>query len=246
MERCLSFTVRSNERLNLRMNLPTLPLRARRKGEPANETRALILDAAQTLFAAHGFEATSMRMITTTAGVNLAAVNYHFGSKDELVRAVILRRLQPLNALRMQALDEAEAVAGDAPVKARAIVECFFGGSLTMAAESGQGREFMRLLGRTFTEPSAVVRDCLAVEYAPVIARYRDALSRALPTVPVEDIVWRLHFMFGAMSHAVSGLDALQAVTGVQVEGPDAMKRMVPRLMSFLLGGLRAPLPEAV
>lgn len=55
-----------------------------------------------------------------------------------------------------------------------------------------------------------------------MIARYRDAFSRALPTVPVEDIVWRLHFMFGAMSCAVSGLDALQA-TGVQVE-TDAMR----------------------
>lgn len=218
---------------------------ARRNRLSVTETRLRILDAAQTLFAAHGFEATSMRMITTTASVNLAAVNYHFGSKDVLVQEVLLRGLRPLNALRMQALDEAEAAAGDAPVKARVIVECFFSGSLALAARSEQGREFMRLLGRTFTEPSAVVRECLATEYAPVIGRYRDALSRALPAVPVEDIVWRLHFMFGAMSYAVSGIDALQVMTGVQIDEPDAMARMVPRLMSFLLGGLRAPLPES-
>lgn len=218
---------------------------ARRNRLSVTETRIRILDAAQSLFAAHGFEATSMRMITTTASVNLAAVNYHFGSKDVLVQEVLLRGLRPLNALRMQALDEAEAAAGGAPVKARVIVECFFSGSLALAAQSEQGREFMRLLGRTFTEPSAVVRECLATEYAPVIGRYRDALSRALPAVPVEDIVWRLHFMFGAMSYAVSGFDTLQVMTGVQIDEPDAMARMVPRLMSFLLGGLRAPLPES-
>jgi AcrR family transcriptional regulator len=200
---------------------------ARRNRLSVTETRLRILDAAQSLFAAHGFEATSMRMITTTASVNLAAVNYHFGSKDVLVQEVLLRGLRPLNALRMQAL------------------ECFFSGSLALAAQSEQGREFMRLLGRTFTEPSAVVRECLATEYAPVIGRYRDALSRALPAVPVEDIVWRLHFMFGAMSYAVSGIDTLQVMTGVQIDEPDAMARMVPRLMSFLLGGLRAPLPES-
>lgn len=216
----------------------------RRSAVNVAETRARIIDAAQALFASHGFEATSMRMITTTAGVNLAAVNYHFGSKDALVREVILRHLQALNAQRMAALDAAEAAAGDAPVKAHVIVECFFAGSLALAAAGAKGREFMRLLGRTFSEPSPVVRDCLAIEYAPVIARYRDAFSRALPAVPVEDIVWRLHFMFGAVSYAVSGLDTLQVMTGVALDGPDAMSRMVPRLMSFLLGGLRAPLPE--
>lgn len=184
-----------------------------------------------------------MRMITGAAGVNLAAVNYHFGSKDVLVQEVLRRHLRPLNEQRMNALDAAEKVAGDQPVRASVIMEAFFGGSLELAAARSEGRDFMRLLGRTFTEPSPQVRAFLSTEYAPVICRYRQALQRALPNVPLEDIVWRLHFMLGAMSYAVSGIDSLQVLAGVHIDEPDAMQRMAPRLMSFLLGGLRAPLP---
>ncbi len=216
---------------------------ARRTSLSANETRTRILDVAQALFAAHGFEATSMRMITGEAGVNLAAVNYHFGTKDALVQEVLKRHLRPLNGRRIQALDAAEAAAGGAPVKPSAIVESFFGSPLELAAGSDAGREFMRLLGRTFTEPSPMIRDFLVTEYEEVVGRYRDAFCRALPAVPVEEILWRLHFMLGAMSHAVAGVDSLQVLTGVKVDEPDAMQRMAPRLMSFLLGGLRAPLP---
>lgn len=211
--------------------------------DSVTETRTRILDAAQRLFAAHGFESTTMRMITGAAGVNLSAVNYHFGSKDVLVQQVLRRHLQPLNGRRMQALDQAEAAAGGGPVKAHLIVEAFFSGSLELATASEAGREFMRLLGRTFTEPSPMVREFLAAEYAPVIGRYREAFCRALPAVPVEEILWRLHFMLGAMSYAVSGIDSLQVLTGVRVDEPDEMLRMKPRLMSFLLGGLRTPLP---
>jgi AcrR family transcriptional regulator len=215
----------------------------RRTSLSAGETRTRILDAALALFVTHGFEATSTRMITGAAGVNLAAVNYHFGSKDVLVQEVLRRHLHPLNEKRMDALDAAERAAGDRPVRASLIMEAFFGGSLELAAASTEGRAFMRLLGRTFTEPSPQVRAFLSTEYAAVISRYKLALQRALPAVPLEEIVWRLHFMLGAMSYAVSGIDSLQVLTGVHVDEPDAMQRMAPRLMNFLLGGLRAPLP---
>lgn len=215
----------------------------RRMSLSASETRNRILDAALALFVAHGFEATSMRMITGAAGANLAAVNYHFGSKDVLVQEVLRRHLHALNEKRMNALDAAERAVGDQPVRASVIMEAFFVGSLELAAASGEGRDFMRLLGRTFTEPSPHVRAFLSTEYAAVIGRYKRALQRALPTVPLEEIVWRLHFMLGAMSYAVSGIDSLQVLTDVRIDEPDAMQRMAPRLMSFLLGGLRAPLP---
>ena len=216
---------------------------ARRSSLSAGETRTRIMDAALALFVTHGLEATSMRMITGAAGVNLAAVNYHFGSKDVLVQEVLGRHLRPLNAKRMNALDAAERTAGDQPVRASVIMEAFFVGSLELAAASSEGRDFMRLLGRTFTEPSPQVRAFLSTEYEAVIRRYKLALQRALPGVALEEIVWRLHFMLGAMSYAVSGIDSLQVLTGVRIDEPDAMQRMAPRLMSFLLGGLRAPLP---
>src|SRR5918995_5698455 len=96
--------------------------------KPQHETRTRILDAAEELFMQHGFEGTSMRQLTTQAGVNLAAVNYHFGSKDALIEAVFRRRLDPMNAARIAALDELEA-SGRA-LAPDALIRAFIGESL--------------------------------------------------------------------------------------------------------------------
>ena len=209
------------------------------------DTRARILNAAESLFMTHGFEATSMRMITGQAGVNLAAVNYHFGSKDALIQEVFKRRLTELNRDRLSALEAEEALANGAPLKPSKIVAAFFGVSLKMAADTEHGgATFMRLLGRTYTEPNEFVRQFLAEEYAEVVQRFMSALYRALPDVPREEILWRFHFMMGAMSYAIAGTDALQLFAG-DFDDKDPT-RLMPRLMSFLLGGLRAPLPEEV
>ncbi len=206
------------------------------------DTCARILDAAELLFMQHGFEATSMRMITSEAGVNLAAVNYHFGGKEALIQDVFRRRLTWLNQARLQALDALEAQAGGAPLKPHHIVDAFFGVALRMAADKlGGGYVFMRLLGRTYTEPTEFVRQFLAEGYAAVVTRFKAALIKALPDVPPEEILWRFHFMLGAMSYAISGTDALQLVSDTRLDehDPEALAR---RLMPFLLGGLRAPL----
>src|SRR5882724_9640976 len=88
----------------------------------AAATKARILDAAEALFMEHGFEATSLRSITAAAAVNLAAVNYHFGSKEELFRAVLTRRLDPMNQARVALLDRFEAEAGEVPVSCERIL----------------------------------------------------------------------------------------------------------------------------
>jgi AcrR family transcriptional regulator len=206
------------------------------------DTRERILDAAEALFVEHGFEATTMRMITGRAGVNLAAINYHFGSKEALIQDVFRRRLTWLNEERLRALERFEKEAKGAPLKPHQIVEAFFGVSLRMAADTEHGgHTFMRLLGRTYTEPSAFVRQFLADEYAAVVPRFKQALFRSLPDVPPEEILWRFHFMLGAMSYAIAGTDALQLVAEHELDekDPEALSR---RLMPFLLGGLRAPL----
>lgn len=208
------------------------------------DTRLRILDAAERLFTDYGFEATTLRQITGAAEVNLAAVNYHFGSKEELIREVFRRRLTWLNQQRLQELDRLEAEAGGKPLKPSQILEVFFGVALKMAADTeGGGRSFMRLLGRTYAKPSDFVRGFLAEEYAAVIARFKAALIRALPGVPGEEILWRFHFMLGAMSYAISGTDALHIVAEDALDDSDA-RALYARLMSFMLGGLRAPLPE--
>ena len=213
-----------------------------------SDTRARILDAAERLFMAHGYDGTSMRLITGEAGVNLAAVNYHFGSKEALIQEVFRRRLNWLNEERMRALDELEATADGQPLKPSQIVDTFFGTMIRMAEDEERGGViFLRLLGRTLTEPSDFIRAFLAHEYKTVVERYKEALFRSLPDVPKAEIVWRFHFMLGATSYAIAGTDALRLVTdwGIEAEdSEDRLDRLLPRLISFLIGGLRAPLPQ--
>ena len=213
-----------------------------------SDTRARILDAAERLFMAHGYDGTSMRQITGEAGVNLAAVNYHFGSKEALIQEVFRRRLNWLNEERMRALDEMEAAADGQALKPSQIVDAFFGTMIRMAEDEERGGViFLRLLGRTLTEPSDFIRAFLAHEYKTVVERYKEALFRSLPDVPKAEIVWRFHFMLGATSYAIAGTDALRLVTdwGIEAEdSEDRLDRLLPRLISFLIGGLRAPLPQ--
>ena len=212
------------------------------------DTRERILDAAERLFMAHGYEGTSMRQITGEAAVNLAAVNYHFGSKESLMQEVFRRRLDWLNEERLRVLDAMEGAAAGKPLKPSQIVDGFFGTLLRLADDERRGGiVFLRLLGRTHTEPSEFIRAFLADEYAGVMERYKQALFRALPGVPRAEIVWRFHFMLGATSYAIAGTDALRLVADWKIEEADMVDRndrLVPRLMSFLLGGLRAPLPQ--
>ncbi len=207
------------------------------------DTRTRILDAAEQLFVSHGLDATTLRMITAAAQANLAAVNYHFGSKEALIEAVFRRRLTWLNEQRIAALTAFEAEAKGGPLKPRQIVEAFFGVAIRMAADHNGGQTFMRLLGRSYTQPTEFVRKFLAEEYAEVIERFKSAFFKALPDVPQEEFLWRFHFMMGSLSYAISGTDALRMLGPIDDSDPEAL---YARLMSFLIGGLRAPLPDVV
>ena len=219
-----------------------------------SDTRERILDVAERQFMAHGYEGASMRRITSEAGANLAAVNYHFGSKEDLLREVFQRRLGWLNSERLRALDALEAQAAGAPLKPSQVLEAFFGTLLRIGEDEALGgMTFLRLLGRTLTDPADFIRTFFAGEYAEVIERYKRALFRAVPDVPPAEIVWRLHFMLGAISYAIAGTGMLSVVTGTEDDvsaDPAAVasesRRLSERLMPFLLGGLRAPLPESV
>ena len=164
------------------------------------------------------------------------------------MQEVFRRRLDWLNDERMRVLNELENEAQGKALKPSQIVDGFFGTLLRMADDDERGGiTFLRLLGRTLTDPSEFIRTFLAHEYATVVDRYKEALFKALPDVPKAEIVWRFHFMLGATSYAIAGTDALRLITDWQIEDDDAtdrLDRLVPRLMSFLLGGLRAPLPQ--
>jgi AcrR family transcriptional regulator len=215
--------------------------------KPPHETRTRILDAAEELFMQHGFEATSMRLLTARAGVNLAAVNYHFGSKHALIEAVFRRRLDPMNATRLGALDRLEKDAAGRPLSAEAIIRAFIGESLRMIEDArGGGRNFIRLLGRTYTEPSKPIRVLIGQLYAPVMERFKAAFERALPQMPREELVWRIHFMFGTLSYTLAATDTVQLIAGCKPEDRYDARLLEERLSSFLAAGLDAPLKTSV
>ena len=130
-------------------------------------TKDRILDAAEALFMEHGFEATSLRALTAAAGVNLAAVNYHFGTKEELFQAVLTRRLDPMNQERLELLTRLEAKAAPRPLSCERILTALFIPALRLARDPERGgKNFLRLLGRAYADPAPFIRQFLSEQYA--------------------------------------------------------------------------------
>ena len=214
--------------------------------KPLRETQTRILDAAEELFMQHGFEGASMRMLTAKAGVNLAAVNYHFGSKDALVEAVFRRRLDPMNAERLAALERLEQEAAGKALTPQAIIRAFIGASLRMIEDTrGGGRTFSRLLGRAYTEPAKSIRQLIGGMYAPAMERFKAAFVRALPELPKDELVWRMHFMFGTLAYTLAATDTVQLIAGAKPADRYDARVLEDRLTAFMSAGLLAPLPGA-
>lgn len=213
---------------------------------PSAATKERLLDVAEALFMEHGFEGTSLRAITAAADVNLAAVNYHFGSKEELFQAVLSRRLDPMNQQRVDLLDALEARHAPGAAPCERILAALFVPALELARDPQRGgANFLRLLGRAYADPAPFVRQFLSTQYAAMIERFKAAFARALPTLPRRELSWRLHFMMGALSYTLAGTDAHKLIAEL-APGDDADDELLlRRLAPFLLAGLTAPLAEA-
>ncbi len=214
------------------------------------DTKLSLLDAAEAVIAEHGFAGASLRAITSRAGTNLAAVNYHFGSKEELARAVIARYLGPVNAERMRLLDEIEGgdVAGNGGQRSpadhlEALVHAFVGPVVRFGGElPDRGRHFAQICGRAMTQPDPVLRGSLLGELAEAIRRFKAAFARALPDLPRAELMWRMQFMVGGMAHTLAGTQMIEAVHGDVLDTRD-LEGMVERMVRFFVAGLAAPMP---
>ena len=206
-----------------------------------DSTKSRILDVAEHLFMEHGFEATSLRSLTSSAGVNLAAVNYHFGSKEELFQAVLTRRLDPMNQERIELLAKLERDAGSKPIACERILAAMLTPALRLARDERRGgKNFLRLLGRAYADPAPFIRHFLSAQYTEMIARYKEAFHRALPHLSRQELTWRLHFVMGALSYTLAGTDALKLFSQVTAE-KDNDELLIQRLAPFLVAGLKAP-----
>jgi AcrR family transcriptional regulator len=203
------------------------------------DTKERLLDAAERLFGEQGFESTSLRQITTEAGANLAAVNYHFGSKEDLIVAVMARRVEPLNRERLRLLDRLEA--GETPPTVEQVLETFLAPPLRMKYAAGEaGTAFMRLTGHAMFQSNERIRHQLMDQFQEVARRYLDALTRAAPHAPVEETIWRLLFSVGAMVHALVMSEDARVHTWKQID-PDDVDALIDRMVRFLSAGFMAP-----
>jgi len=206
-------------------------------------TKDRILDTAERLFAEYGYDATSLRAITREAGVNLAAVNYHFSSKEALLRALFARRLELLNRQRLAMLDAYEADAAGRPVPVEKIVRAFMEPVLRLGGDPASGGSgFGMLLGRMYSWPSAQVNRIFVSELREQIERFRSAFHRALPQLPLKELYWRMFFSTGAMAHILTG-SSLLAIISDGVCDPTDLDGTVERLIDYVVAGLQAPLP---
>jgi len=222
------------------------PARPARKGVPLDatsaDTKTRILDAAESLFMEHGFEATSLRQLTSAAAVNLAAVNYHFGTKEELFQAVLTRRLDPMNQERIDLLERLEREAGGKALSCEKILFAMLIPALKLARDERRGgKNFLRLVGRAYADPAPFIRHFLSGQYAEMIGRYKEAFLKALPHLSRQELTWRLHFVMGALSYTLAGTDALKLFAQVTASDKDNDELLLQRLAPFLVAGLKAP-----
>ncbi|MDA8169922.1 MAG: TetR family transcriptional regulator [Nitrospiraceae bacterium] len=164
------------------------------------DTKKQILDAAEALFAREGYQGTSMRAITGSAGVNVAAANYHFGSKEALLEAVFERRLKPLNEARLRRLKEIRDEArrtGRRP-DIRGVLRAFIEPAFELRERGGA--EFSALAGRAFTDPDGTVQRIFLRLMRPISQSMMELLALALPEVPKETVFWRYQFVIGALA----------------------------------------------
>ncbi|BBF84698.1 predicted transcriptional regulator for fatty acid degradation FadQ, TetR family [Aquitalea magnusonii] len=204
------------------------------------DTATRILDVSERLFVEHGFEATSLRMITQQAEVNLAAVNYHFGSKDALFEAVFMRRLAPLIASCLAELDELEA--REEKLSVEGLVTTFIRPCLALSKDPARGGAlFVRLLSRTLVENHRLLRETISQQYSVFVQRYSRAFHHALPELGVEELAWRMHFAFSVMFNAFAGNDVLKIFTRSQIVSARDPDMIVKYLVPFVVAGLVSP-----
>jgi AcrR family transcriptional regulator len=196
----------------------------------ASDTRERLLDAAQQLFVERG--------ITTEAGANLASVNYHFGTKDELIRAVFARHLTPLNQERIRLLNDLENKSGPNALPLEAILNAFLKPTFEMR-QNPKSREFVCLLGRVLTE-SNDLKVIILQQFREVQQRYFSALQRTLPDLPLIDLTWRVHFLIGAMAHTLALPDQITPPCSTE-KFATTDTNLMQRLIDFTAAGLRAP-----
>lgn len=205
---------------------------------PVESTRERLLNIAEQRFGEGGYEGTSLRAITVAAAANIAAVNYHFGSKEALLRAAVARAMAPVNTERRRRLDQMEATGQPT---AEQLIRAFIEPGLDLVLRRGErGAIVARFIGRVAFDPSRRIRELYAAEADPIEARYLAALQTALPRAAPESVAFGYVNMLGLL--ALHQSQALSRAPGT--EDVDDPSKLAENLIAFLVAafdrGLRS------
>jgi len=215
------------------------------EGGRGAETRERLLDAAEQIFAERGFEGASMRAVTQAAGASVSAANYHFGSKEALLRETLMRRVGPLNERRSARLDALEADANGRPLEVETIVEAFLRPIFEEHAASVDATaRFRQVAARIYSDPPGVVSAMKRELFGPIVTRFVASLAAALPGKSRAEIELGFQLTVGVMVHVISG----HLVT---VPGPEegececwtarlSDESVLQQMVAYVVAGLRA------
>jgi AcrR family transcriptional regulator len=201
-------------------------------------TKDKLMDAAEKLFARRGFHGASLRDITTAAGVDLALVNYHFGSKNELLAAVIERRGGILNEERLQRLAAVRSNASPNPPSTEAVVDAFFDPILERLAHAGPGwHNYFSLLAFVNNSPEWG-RKLMGKTFDAVVRQFIQAVMDSLPGSAPEDIFWGYNFLTGALTLSLAETGRLDSLSDGRCRSDD-VAALKARLGPYVSAGLR-------
>ncbi|MGB0216162.1 MAG: TetR/AcrR family transcriptional regulator [Alteromonas oceani] len=203
----------------------------------SKQTKARIIEAAEYLFALQGYGQTSMREITARADVNLASVNYHFGSKKNLIQAVLKRYFDVM----MPQIDE--ALAKLVPSVGRKgvdqVLQNLKGPLLNLNAVQPDGTEmFVQLLGKGYTESQGHLRRFIMGNYGETVQTILAMLRTALPAIPADELFWRLHFAIGSFVFSMASSQALKDIAKADYQQDIDIADVIEHLFPFVAQGI--------
>lgn len=205
---------------------------------PVRTTRDKILDASERLFARRGFYGVSIRDITASAGVDVALVNYHFGRKLELFAAVLERRAEILNELRLERLEECRRRAAPRLPSVEDIIDAFTHPLLERSARGGPGWKSYFALIAQINNSSEFGASMMTRHFDALVQHFMQALREVLPNSDERDLYWSYHFLTGALTLTFAETGRIDNLSGGVCRSND-LESVHERLVPFIAAGFR-------
>ena len=202
--------------------------------------REAILCAAEDLFSTNGFNAVSVRDIAQAAGANPGSVTYHFKTKDGLLLEIYRRHCGPMNLRRSELLAAAQRVR-DLQDRLEAIVRAYVLPAFSSGSDlAGGGARFTRLRAVMSAEGNAVAGKIIAQTFDDTSHAFVDAICASLPQIPRTEIVWRSHFLLGALYYTLVTPERVSRLSRGEADGTDAANA-IEQLVRSTVASLQAP-----